>query len=64
MNELDTPIFHADQHAVAIMIITGLINALKMVKKDWKDLKIVVSSAGINYNPDDIILVNTKKNSL
>ena len=70
MNELDIPVFHTDQHAAAIMITAGLINALKIVKKDWKDLKIVVSGAGaaglstcrilMNYNPDDIILVNRK----
>ena len=70
MNELEIPVFHTDQHAAAIMITAGLINALKIVKKDWKDLKIVVSGAGaaglstcrilMNYNPDDIILVNRK----
>ena len=70
MNELDIPVFHTDQHAAAIMITAGLINALKVVKKDWKDLKIVLSGAGaaglstcrilMNFNPDDIILVNSK----
>ena len=68
--ELDIPIFHNDQHATAILVTAALINALKVVKKDWKDLKIVVAGAGaaglstvrllINFNPDDIILVNTK----
>ena len=70
MNELEIPVFHTDQHAAAIMITAGLINALKVVKKEWKDLKIVVSGAGaaglstcrilMNFNPDDIILVNRK----
>ena len=70
MNELDIPVFHTDQHAAAFMITAGLINALKVVKKEWKDLKIVVSGAGaaglstcrilMNFNPDDIILVNRK----
>ena len=70
MSELNIPIFHTDQHAAAIMIVAGLINALKVVKKDWKDLKIVVSGAGaaglstvrllMNFNPDDIILTNRK----
>ena len=70
MNELNIPVFHTDQHAAAIMITAGLINALKVVKKDWKDLKIVVSGAGaaglstvrllMNFNPDDIILTNRK----
>ena len=70
MNELNIPVFHTDQHAAAIMIVAGLINALKVVKKDWTNLKIVVSGAGaaglstcrllMNFNPDDIILVNRK----
>ena len=70
MSELNIPIFHTDQHAAAIMIVAGLINALKVVKKDWKDSKIVVSGAGaaglstvrllMNFNPDDIILTNRK----
>ena len=45
-NELTIPIFHTDQHAAAIMVTAGLINALKVVKKEWKDLKIVVAGAG------------------
>ena len=70
MSELNIPIFHTDQHAAAIMVTAGLINALKVVKKDWKDLKIVVAGAGaaglstvrllMNFNPDDIILTNRK----
>ena len=69
-NELTIPIFHTDQHAAAIMVTAGLINALKVVKKEWKDLKIVVAGAGaaglstcrllMNFNPDDIILTNRK----
>ena len=68
--ELDIPIFHTDQHAAAIMVIAGLINALKIVKKDWNDLKIVIAGAGaaglstcrllLNFNPGDIILTNKK----
>ena len=70
MNDLNIPVFHTDQHAAAIMITAGLINALKVVKKDWQNLKIVVAGAGaaglstcrilMNFNPDDIILVNRK----
>ena len=33
--ELDMPVFHTDQHAASIMVIAGLINALKIVKKDY-----------------------------
>jgi len=68
--ELDIPIFHTDQHAASIMVIAGLINALKIVKKDWADLKIVIAGAGaaglstcrllLDFNPGDIILTNKK----
>ena len=66
--ELDIPIFHNDQHATSILVTAALINALKVVKKDWKNLKIVVAGAGasglstvrllMNFNPDDIIITN------
>lgn len=44
--ELDIPIFHDDQHGTAVVMMAGLINALKVVKKDIKDCKIVVSGVG------------------
>ena len=68
IRELDIPVLHTDQHATAVTVTAGLINALKIVKKDWQDLKIVVVGAGaaglstcrllLNFNPKDIILVN------
>ena len=66
--ELDIPVLHTDQHATAIAVTAGLINALKIVKKQWENVKIVVVGAGaaglstckllMNFNPKDIILVN------
>ena len=44
--ELDIPIFHDDQHGTAIVVIAGLINALKLVDKKPEDLKVVVSGVG------------------
>ncbi|MFA6973399.1 MAG: NADP-dependent malic enzyme [Parcubacteria group bacterium] len=44
--ELDIPVFHDDQHGTAIVVLAGLINALKVVKKDVKKIKIVISGAG------------------
>ena len=68
--ELDIPVFHDDQHGTAIVVTAGIINALKIVKKEWKDLKIVVAGAGAaglsvcrllqHFGPDDIILTNRK----
>ncbi|KUO75097.1 MAG: malate dehydrogenase [Desulfosporosinus sp. BRH_c37] len=42
----DGPIFHDDQHGTAVVTMAGLVNALKVVKKDLKDVKIVVNGAG------------------
>src|SRR5665648_25076 len=42
----DGPVFHDDQHGTAVITMAGLVNALKFVKKDLKDVKIVVNGAG------------------
>ena len=44
--ELAIPVMHDDQHGTAIIILAGIINALKVVKKKIADIKIVVSGAG------------------
>lgn len=44
--ELDIPVFHDDQHGTAIVVLAALINALKVVKKDLEDVRIVVSGVG------------------
>ena len=44
--EIDIPIFHDDQHGTAIVCIAACMNALKLVKKEFKDLKVVFSGAG------------------
>jgi len=44
--ELDIPVYHDDQHGTAIIVLAGLINALKIVKKDLPKIKIVISGAG------------------
>src|SRR3989338_2186289 len=46
IKELDIPVMHDDQHGTAIVGLAGLINATKVVKKDLKKLKIVISGAG------------------
>jgi len=43
---LDIPVFHDDQHGTAIVVLAALTNALKFVKKDLSDTKIVMSGAG------------------
>jgi malate dehydrogenase (oxaloacetate-decarboxylating) len=43
---LDIPVFHDDQHGTAMVVLAGLINALKVVKKNSKQCQIVISGAG------------------
>jgi len=43
---LDIPVFHDDQHGTAIVVLSGLINALKVVGKDLDKIKVVVNGAG------------------
>ncbi|OUC14673.1 MAG: NAD-dependent malic enzyme [Alkalinema sp. CACIAM 70d] len=44
--ELNIPIFHDDQHGTAIVVLAALTNALKLVKKDISQVKIVINGAG------------------
>lgn len=43
---LDIPIFHDDQHGTAIVVVAGLINSYKLINKDLKKAKVVVSGTG------------------
>ncbi|MDO5343613.1 MAG: NADP-dependent malic enzyme [Candidatus Saccharibacteria bacterium] len=44
--ELDIPVFHDDQHGTAVVVLAGLINAMKVVGKDLSESKIVMIGAG------------------
>ena len=46
IEELDIPVMHDDQHGTAIVVLAGLMNAAKVVKKDMKKMKVVISGAG------------------
>jgi len=69
-DELDIPVFHDDQHGTAIVVLAGLINALRVVKKRIGSVKIVISGAGaagiaiakllIAYGARDLILTDSK----
>jgi malate dehydrogenase (oxaloacetate-decarboxylating) len=62
---LDIPVFHDDQHGTAIVVVAALRNALRVVKKNIEDCKIVVSGVGaagsaiirllLRKNPGDIV---------
>lgn len=68
--ELDIPVFHDDQHGTAIVTLAGLINAMKVVGKDLKDVKIATVGAGAagtaiikllhQYARPEIIAVDSK----
>ena len=69
-NMLDIFVMHDDQHATAIVVLAGLINAFSVVKKDLKNSSIVVIGAGsagtavakllYAYGVRDIIVVDVK----
>src|SRR5438874_8105818 len=44
--ELDIPVFHDDQHGTAVVVLAALLNALRIVKKDLKKLRVVVTGVG------------------
>ena len=43
---LDIPVFHDDQHGTAIVVLAGIINALKVVGKKKEDCRVVINGAG------------------
>ena len=67
---LNIPVFHDDQHGTAIVVLAALINALKIVKKEAKDCKVVVNGSGaagiaitklmLNYGFKNAILCDSK----
>lgn len=68
--ELDIPVFHDDQHGTAVIVLAGVINALKVVKKEISDVKVVINGAGAagiaiakllqNAGVKDILICNSR----
>ncbi len=66
--ELDIPVFHDDQHGTAIVVSAGIINALRVVKKEIGKVNIVINGAGsagiaickmlMNMGAENIILAD------
>jgi malate dehydrogenase (oxaloacetate-decarboxylating) len=44
--ELDIPVFHDDQHGTAVVVLAGLLNALRVVDKDIEDIRVVIAGVG------------------
>ncbi len=67
---LDIPVFHDDQHGTAIVVLAGIINALKVTGRQKKSCKVVINGAGsagvaitnllLTYGFTDIILCDSK----
>ncbi|MDP4805250.1 MAG: NAD-dependent malic enzyme [Candidatus Nanopelagicales bacterium] len=67
---LDIPVFHDDQHGTAVVVLAALINALRLVKKNAEDLRVVMIGAGaagvavsrllMKSGVQDIILFDSK----
>lgn len=63
--ELDIPIFHDDQHGTAIVVLAGVINALKVVGKKLEDVKIVINGAGAaGCAISDLLMLAGAKNNI
>lgn len=67
--DLDIPVFHDDQHGTAIVVLAGLINALKITHKNPQDLKVVINGVGaagvaitkllLEYGVQNIVVVDS-----
>jgi len=57
--ELDIPVMHDDQHGTAIVVMAALINAAKVVTKNFKELKTVIVGAGAAGNAIAALLVES-----
>ncbi len=68
--EMDIPVFHDDQHGTAIAAVSATIGALRLVKKQLSDVKVVVNGAGaagtaivqllLNAGVGHVIMMNSK----
>jgi malate dehydrogenase (oxaloacetate-decarboxylating) len=44
--ELDIPVFHDDQHGTAVVVLSAILNSLRVVEKDLENVKIVINGSG------------------
>ncbi|OIQ57017.1 NAD-dependent malic enzyme [Moorella thermoacetica] len=66
----DIPIFHDDQHGTAVVVLSAIINACKITKRELSDLKVVINGAGaagiacgkllVDVGVKDVILCDSK----
>ncbi|MBP6929382.1 MAG: NADP-dependent malic enzyme [Candidatus Moranbacteria bacterium] len=68
--ELSIPVLHDDQHGTALVVLSGLINALKVAKKNPKQIRLVIAGAGaagtaiaellMLYGVGDIVMIDSR----
>lgn len=68
--ELEIPVFHDDQHGTAVVAAAALINALKLVGKEMKDLHVAINGAGaagiavakylLHFGVKDVVICDSK----
>ncbi len=46
LQDIGIPVFHDDQHGTAVVVLAGLINSLKLIGKQMKDLTVVINGSG------------------
>ncbi len=67
---IDIPVFHDDQHGTAVVVLAGILNALKLVNKELSEVKVVMNGSGaagiavtkmlLSAGIQDIILCDTR----
>lgn len=57
--EISIPVFHDDQHGTAVVVLSALINALAVVKKDKTAIRVVINGAGAAGLATANLLINT-----
>lgn len=70
IERLDIPVFHDDQHGTAVVVMAGILNAVKLKDKPLKDMKIVFNGAGaaalsvsqllMQAGAEDIVIADTR----
>lgn len=70
LQDLGIPVMHDDQHGTAVVVLAGMINAIKLAKKNKEDVKILINGAGaagiavtnllLKYGFSNIIMLDSK----
>ncbi len=69
-NELSIPVFHDDQHGTAVVVLAGLINAMRLTQRNEQNVRVAINGAGaagiaiakllLSYGVEDITVLDSK----